>query len=159
MEKLTRPWQGTALGVIDIIGVVMTGFFFLISLFMAEMLSTMFSAQPQIMEGSVEFEGAIEGLEMAPEVGGAMFAGLGLMLGGVFLVTTVLGIFMAIGAFKGQKWSPILTIILVGLSIVTTLFGIMDATSGTFVALVFNAFVMYCAIMSVKSPFFSKKKV
>lgn len=132
-----RPWQGTVLAVLNIIGVVFAFIFGLLFLVLVGILGGMGGA-------------------MEPEVGG-MFAGLmgGLAIGGgIFMIAIgVLLIFMARGALKGQKWSPIVSIVFGVLGILGAL-GAYD--SSMLPTLAINAFILYLGVMCVRHPFYNK---
>jgi len=157
-----RPWQGTALGVVAIIGAVFTGIGFLLSLFAAEMFSAMMSISPEVM---TEMEG-MEGVEAADvltantEIGTAIFGAMGIFFAVIMLAILILHIFIARGAFKGQKWSPIVMIVFVVLGFLGLFSNVADMgiDTGLIIQLAINAFVLYCAIICVKAPFFGKKK-
>lgn len=143
-----RPWQGTALGVIDIIGTVFSFLFALLFLMFQGMIASLLGAAPT----AVDVNGAqIQGAQGVM----AIFAGLGMVMGVVLLGFGVLGIFLARGAFKGQKWSPIVSIIFAALGIVGLL---TSFSSSSVLSLVIDAFTLYVAVMCVKSPYFNKAK-
>ena len=130
-----RPWQGTVLAILNIIGVVFAFIFGLLFLVLIGLL------------------GGVGGT-MEPEMGG-MFVGMmgGFAIGGgIFMIAIgVLLIFMARGALKGQKWSPIVSIVFAVLGIL----GALSAyDSSMLLTLVLNAFILYLGVMCVKHPFY-----
>jgi len=135
-----RPWQGTALGVVDIISAVFSflgGGLFLLA--QGLMMGFMGAADEVTAEGAGAF---------------AMFAGMGIIAGVVLIALGVLSIFMARGSFKGQKWSVIVAMVLSALGILSSLatFG-----GGMIFNLAINGFVLYLAYMCYKNPFYSAK--
>ncbi len=144
-----RPWQATFLGVLDIIATVFAFLFGILFFFMQGFISSLL--------GSGALEGA-EGIDAtnAAEAAGALsfLGGLGAAVGVIFIGLGVLYIFMTRGAFKGQKWSPILSIIFSGLGVLNVL---VNFSTAQIFALVLNLFVVYLAVMCVKSPYFASK--
>ncbi len=105
--------------------------------------------------GTVEVNGVqVEGAEAAQSVL-EKFAGFGVVIGVVLLGLGVLGIFMARGAFKGQKWSPIVSIVFAALAIAVIL---TSFSNSQLFSLALNAFTLYVAVMCVKHPYFNQAK-
>lgn len=154
VSSSVRPWHGTALGVIDIIATVFAFLFGLLFLMFQSVISSFFGeATGTMMVNGVQ----VEGVEAAEAAQGmlAVFAGFGIVIGVVLLGLGVLGIFMARGAFKGQKWSPIVSIVFAALAIV----GVLTSFSNSqLFSLALNAFTLYVAVMCVKSPYFNTVK-
>ncbi|MCU4163905.1 hypothetical protein [Carboxylicivirga caseinilyticus] len=127
MSSTTRPWQGTVLGILNAIGV----FFGLIA-----SLSLL-----------------IAGAAIAPyleQSGLAILAGAGTaLIGGIVLAFVILGIFITIGIFKGQKWTIILSLILTGISLIMNIF------SFNIVGLIINGFMFYLAFTCVKDEYYN----
>ena len=150
MADVKRPWQGTALGIMDIIGVV-GAFLMAIAAF--------------ALQGFFPFLALLGNFMIIFAV---ILIGLG-----------ILAIFMARGAFKGQKWSPILSIIFGILGLLSSFNSLfqrsqqvptgVDAqfyaqvqtaapnTGSVIINIVITLFTLYCAYICVKDPFFSKK--
>ena len=132
-----RPWQGTALGVINIIGTV---FAFVGGLLFLVMFGFLGAASRDL---PVEAAGMVTGV----------FGGLAIA-GGIFLIALgVLYIFMARGAFKGQKWSPIVSVVFAALGIISFL---TNASSEMILTLVLSAFILYLGIVCIKHPFYNR---
>lgn len=144
---MKRPWQGTALGVIDIIAVVFAFLFGLLFLFMQGFISSILGSGDVVVEG-------VDGAAATGLMG--MLAGFAMVIGVVLLLIGVLEIFMARGAFKGQKWSPITSIVLAGLAIAGM---VTNFDNSQIFGLVVDVFILYLSVMCVKSPFYNKPKV
>ena len=151
-KSSVRPWQGTVLGVVDIGATVILflgGLLFLA--FQGLFISVMAN-----LSGTVDANVAVDGMQ--PAVASGVFgvlAGFGAVVGVVLLGLGVLYIFMARGAFRGAKWSPIVSIVLSALAILNMLAGF---TSKGAVSLVVDAFILYIAIVCVKSAYYNKAK-
>ena len=144
-----RPWQGTALGVIDIIGTV--GAFIAALIFLA--FQGMLTGISQMAA-----ESAVTTSESVAATGVFGFLGsMGMVVGVIFLALGVLMIFMAIGAFKGQKWAPIVNIIFAVLGLLSLLSGMGHMGSSTIISLAINVFAGYCAYICISHPFYGKK--
>jgi hypothetical protein len=137
MEDVKRPWQGTALGIMDIIGVVMS-FLLAIAAF--------------ALQGFFPFLALLGNFMI---IFALMLIGFG-----------ILAIFMARGAFKGQKWSPILSIVfgVLGLlSVLNSLFTspttLAASNTGSVIMMniVITLFMLYCASICLKDPFYNQK--
>lgn len=141
MATGNRPWEGTALGVVDIIGVVGAFLFAIMFLFLQGIFSGLGNVAAE--QGEVAASGLM-----------GMFGGFGLAVGFIFIALGILSIFMARGAFKGQKWSPIVSIVLCGLGLLSSLPNLGDFNAGFAVGLLLNIFVIYCGVMCMKSPYY-----
>lgn len=138
--KTDRPWQATALGVIDILATIFSFLFAILLFFMQDFLIGIFSG--------VDVQG-VEGADSAMSILTGFATGFGVLMLGF----GVLYIFMARGAFKGQKWSPIVSIVFGILAVL----GILTNFDNTqIVSLVIDLFTLYCAFVCVKSPYFQK---
>lgn len=124
-NNIVRPWQGTFLAVLMIIGLVLLAIFIPMLFLGAGFIATFLPSQ---------------------------FAGLTMAVGFVFIGFFVLGIFMTIGLFKGQKWATLL-------SMVFSALGVLGAISADFnvLNLLLNAFVLYLGFASFKHPFYNQK--
>jgi len=141
MNTSQRPWEGTALGVIDIIGVVLAFLGAISFLF----LQSVFSGLGSI--AAVEGEVAASGLA-------SMVGGLGLGVGILLLGVGILLIFMARGAFNGQKWTVITNLVFAILGLLSVLSGLGNINSMLIVNLVINGFAGYCAIKCMKNSYY-----
>jgi len=80
-----------------------------------------------------------------------MIAGLGTTLIAVVMIPfLILGLFITIGLFKGQKWAVILSLIF------TVIGTVGNITTLSYLGLAFNAFFIYCLIICLKEPFYNK---
>lgn len=134
-----RPWQGTTLGVLNIIGVVFAFLFGLMAIVLVGFLGGSSEFMP------AEFSGMFTGL----------MGGLAVALSVFMIAMGVLLIFMARGAFKGQKWAPMASIVFAAIGILSA---ISAYESQMLLTLVINGFVLYLGIMCVKHPFYNRKK-
>lgn len=133
-----RPWQGTALGVCNIIGTVFLFLSGLVFVAFQGMLTSFLATNSSQMGGET---GAI-----------ALLAGMGVVLGVILLGLGVLYLFVTMGVFKGQKWAVIFSLIFAALGVLGSL------TSFQIFGLVINGFVLYVAIMCYKDPFYGGGK-
>ena len=133
-EKVSRPWQGTVLGILYIISIVLLAILLPIMLLMA------------IGGSALGFMSNINS-GMATLIGGSMLI-MSLFLIGVF----ILQIFITRGIFKGQKWAVIISII----------FAILDLASliGNFhiIPFVIIGLFSYLSIACLLHPFYGGKK-
>ena len=145
---MKRPWEGTALGVVDIIATVFAflgalGFLFLQSV----ITGFLTSAQTT---GDITVTGPATGIF-------SMFASLGIVIGVILIGLGVLSIFLARGSFKGQKWTVIVNLIfgILGLlSALSSLGGTM--ANQVYMNLAIDAFVIYCSVMCLKNAYYNK---
>lgn len=155
MADTKRPWQGTSIGVIDIIGVVGAFIFAILFLFLQGALQGLLGGVQQGLTDLTTEEAKVASVGVQGMLG--MLAGMGMAIGIVLIGIGILAIFMARGAFKGQKWSPVLSIVFSILGILGGLSSISNV-SNSLVPLVLNVFVLYCSIMCLKDPFYNQKK-
>ncbi len=135
-----RPWQGTTLGVLYIIGLIILGLM-ITALIVAiagggAMLSQMMQQSSEIASFPIEtFLGTMGTLLLIPIIG-------------IFILI----IFMTIGIFKGQNWAVIVAIIF-------TVLGLLSCFTNNihYFSLALNAFILYLEIMCVKHPFYTHK--
>jgi len=99
------------------------------------------------------------GAEAVVAAGGlmGMLAGFSAVIGIVLIAIGVLLIFMTRGAFKGQKWSPIVSVVFVVLGLLSLISNFAGVNGSLIFSLVVNLFTLYCAIMCIKSPYFGSK--
>lgn len=153
---MARPWQGTFLGVINIIGVVFSFLAAILFLFMQGYLSSMMG---QMTTSMTNVEGGAVSPETAQATAGlmSMLGGMGAVAGIIFIAVGVLLVFMARGAFRGQKWTLIVSLVfgILGLlGFISTLMQRGDAGS-QIVSLVINLLMVYCAYICLKSPYYN----
>ncbi len=133
VQNLSRPWQGTVLGVVNILGLAVFGVMLMILFFGGNFL-TEFVQDSQL----------------------SMIFGLGTIIIMIFMIPfVILGVFVTIGTFKGQKWAVIVMLIFTALALFGALSSLFTADgSNVFGSLVINGFILYCAIASLKDPFY-----
>ncbi len=133
-EKVSRPWQGTVLGILYIISIVLLAILLPIMLLMA------------IGGSALGFMSNINS-GMATLIGGSMLI-MSLFLIGVF----ILQIFITRGIFKGQKWAVIISII----------FAVLDLASLIrnfhIVPFVIIGLFLYLSIACFLHPFYGGEK-
>jgi hypothetical protein len=135
LDKNQRPWQGTVLGVVNIIGLVVST--------MVLML---------VMFGSSFLAG------MADDPVFSFIFGAGALVITLFVLPLIiLGVFMTIGLFKGQKWAVILMLIFTVIALISGLGGIAGSVGGynDFGNVVVNTFLLYCEIVALKDPYYN----
>ena len=132
-QSTVRPWQGTVLGVVNIISLVMAAMMFLFLSFGSSLVAG-FTQDPLV----------------------TTIMNFGVMVAVLFAIPfLVLGVFVTIGVFKGQKWAVILMLIFSAIAILGGLTELFTGTGNTlYLALVINGFILYCEIISVKNPFY-----
>jgi len=133
-NKVSRPWQGTILAVLQIIGLV------IIAMFMPFVLLIVLGGS---MLGFVKDAGP--GLAM-------LFGGGGLVLFLFLLFFFILGIFIVRGLFKGQKWVIIISLLFSALNMAQLIFNF-----NIFSALMLALF-LYLEITCLLHPFYNRKK-
>jgi len=127
--NVSRPWQGTLMGVLNAIGIAL-GFIAVLAL----------------LFGGTFIAAALQ------ETGVSMLAGLGTtIIAVIILPILILGLFITLGLFKGQKWAVIIAMVFTALSIIGNI------TTFNIFALVLNAFFIYCYVMCLKAPFYNQK--
>jgi len=137
-NKALRPWQGTTLGIWNIIGVVMTGLTIVLILIL--------------------FAG---GLSLIDQIQGVDIPGLQMITTlGAFILIPLVPIFLLIffitkGIFKGKKWAIIVSLILTILAILQYIFN-FELNSSIF-WLAINGFLLWAEIVCLRHPFYNKK--
>ncbi len=134
VNKTTRPWQGTFLAVLNIIGLIFTAMFIPFALLI-------------VIGGSM--------LSFIEDIGPGMamlFGGGGLILFLMLLFFFILGIFIVRGLFKGQKWVLIVSLIFSALGVIQLVFNF-----SLFSALLMVLFI-YLEIACLIHPFYGGKK-
>ena len=132
-ENIVRPWQGTLLGIVNIIGLVMAAFMVLLLMF-----------------GSSFLAGFVDEPDFAFIFGlGALF----LML--LVIPFIILGVFVTIGIFKGQRWAVIVMLVFTAIALLSALANIFTGTEHhAWGSLIINGFVFYCEIAVLKDPYY-----
>ena len=129
-NPLRRPWQGTALGILCLIGIL------LIALFV----------------GKLGYEGFRAG-EMGNMIG--IFAVSGL----IFLIPLViLKVIMAIGILRGKKWAIILMLVFTALSIMGGILSITLGFVVFLGVILYHGLLMWAEIICLKHPYYNRKK-
>jgi hypothetical protein len=129
-----RPWQGTFLAVLNIIGLIFTGLFIPFAILIivgGSMLSSVEKINP--------------GMAM-------LFGGGGLVILLILLFFFILGIFIVRGLFKGQKWAVIISLVFSALGVIQLVFN-FDLFSALLTAL-----FLYLEISCLLHPFYGGKK-
>ncbi len=132
-QNLNRPWQGTVLGVVNILGLAMSGVMLMILFFGGSFLAE------YIQDSQL-----------------SMIFGIGTIFILIFIIPfVILGIFVTIGTFKGQKWAVIVMLIFTAMALFGALSSLFTADGyNAFGSLVINGFILYCVIVSLKDPFY-----
>lgn len=129
-----RPWQGTVLAILHIIGLIFLGLFLPFALIIG------------VIGGMLTFVEEVNP-SLAMSVGGG---GLALFL--VLLAFFILGIFITRGIFKGKRWVIIVSLILSAMGVFQLAFNFE-----LFSALLMALFV-YLEIACLLHPFYNSKK-
>ncbi len=133
MQTIKRPWQGTALGVLNIIGLVL----------LAATLIFVFTIVGSTIVGSTILDTAANKSNFI----GALLEYKFIILIPIALLY-ILGVLITIGIFNGQKWAII----------VSLAFSIIGAISEVeVISLLISALVIYLEIYCLKHPFYGKK--
>ena len=134
-----RPWEGTTLGVLDIIGLVLSG----IALAMLTFA---------IVGGGAILSQMAQGSEMQNFPMASFLGTMGTFLLIPVILFFILGVFITVGIFKGQKWAVIVSIIFTALALLSSF-----SQGIQYFSLALNAFFLYLEIMCIKHPFYNKK--
>ena len=133
-EQLSRPWQGTVLGVVYILTIVM----------MVIMLPILLL---------VALGGSALGFMSDMNNGLAMLLGGGMLIMSLFLIATlILQIFVTRGIFKGQKWTVIISIVFIALDLSSLI------RDFYLITLIIDGALMYLSIACLLHPFYGGKK-
>lgn len=127
-KKPIRPWQGTMLGVLNILGMVMLG----VTTIMIFIGGAIFSS---MSGGEVPM--------------GIMMGTMGTFIAIPLLLITILGIFVTIGIFKGKKWALITTMIFVAISLLNSFLQV------NIISLIVNGLYIYAGYICFKDPYYS----
>ena len=133
-DSSTRPWQGTVLAVLNIIGLIFTAMFIPFAILIivgGGMLSFMEDVNPII---------------------GLLFGGGGLVFLFILLFFFILGVFVIRGLFKGRRWTIIVSLIFSILSLVGVVFDF------SFFSLIVTSLFLYLEITCLMHPFYGNGK-
>jgi len=122
-----RPWQGTLLGILNIIGLVGLALLTIAAFIGGSMLAS-----------------------LIPVWG--MLGGIGMALGFIFMAIWILVFFMTRGIFKGQKWTIILSLIFTALGLLGS---IMSIKTMFFSAIIY-AGMLYLEVVCLKDPYYNR---
>jgi hypothetical protein len=122
-----RPWQGTLLGVLNIIG--------LVALALAIVLA---------------FVGGSMLVSLLPVWG--MLGGIGMALGFILIAIWILVFFITKGIFKGQRWAIIVSLIFTGIALLSSIMNISEM----FFSLLIYAGMLYLEVVCLKDPYYNK---
>ena len=133
-EQVSRPWQGTVLGVIYILTIAM----------MVIMLPILLL---------VALGGSALGFMSNMNNGLAMLLGGGMLIMSLLLIAIfILQIFVIIGIFKGQKWAVITSIVFITLGLSSLI------QNFSWTTLIIDGALMYLSIACLLHPFYGGKK-
>ncbi len=130
-----RPWQGTTLGVLQIIGPVIIGLTTIGVLLLAAVGSKMMAT----------YLDDLVIREIMEEVGIFIFL--------IFAGLVVLYIFVIRGIFRGSQWAIIASLILSVLGVLGSL-----SKEGSLFVITWSGFMIYLEIVCLKHPFYKSKK-
>ena len=150
MTQVSRPWQGTLLGVLASIGAALTALF---AILMIVAQGFFISLLGGVSTGLQETGADVATANVA--AGGILGMMSGFMwVAGIFMLAlAVLDFFIARGLFKGQKWTLILIIIFGVLGALGTL-----SQGPQWGGLVIDAAVVVIAATVIKHPFYNQAK-
>lgn len=134
-QSVSRPWQGTMLGVFNIIGLVALGVALVLLIMMVVGGSAMLS---EIAQSDLPI--------------GSMFGTIGTFLLVPLILMFALSIFITRGIFKGQKWTIIATMTFTILGLLSSLFNM------AIISIAISSLLLYAEIFCLKSPFYNKNK-
>ena len=133
-QQNVRPWQGTVLGIANILGLAMGALMLTLVMFGSSFLAGM--AQDPVFS--------------------FIFGAGALVIILLVLPFIVLEVFITIGMFKGQKWAVIVMLIFTVIALLGGLGGLFANTDGyhSYVSVAVHGFLLYCEIASLKDPFY-----
>jgi len=148
-EQNTRPWQGTTLGILNIIGIVF------LTLILVPMITL--TVIGFLIGGAT----AIQMPEFMPE--GFMLIGtIAILIGLIIsLIFYILSIIITVGVFKGTKWTIILSIIFSILGVISNIISAItntDQINFIIIPLIIIAFFLYLEFACLNHPFYNKNK-
>lgn len=151
VKKITRPWQGTTMGVLVGIEAATTLLLGVILLFGGSFTNGLMGGmQIMGMQNTTPMDGMMLGF----------FASMGIYLAFFFLAAGVLDFLIAKGFFNGKFWAVALTSFFVGLSVLTGIFQVFTSGNHTrlssFIGLVIAGFIAYLCYSCWVSAFYRK---
>ena len=134
-QQNMRPWQGTILGIANILGLAMGAILLTLVLFGRSLLTEM--APPDPMFSFIFSAGALVFIMLV-------------------LPFIILEVFVTIGVFKGQKWAVVLMLIFTAIALLSGIAEIFANSDGyhSYVSIAVHGFLLYCEIASLKDPFY-----
>ena len=134
-QAIQRPWQGTVLGVLNIVALVFSGLIILV-LIIALLFGASFIAP------------YLDNIQMPVNLG--VTAIIAIVLAFV-IPFSILYIFVTIGIFKGAKWALIVHLIL-------SILGITGNISSFHIfGLAVQILIIYCCIVCLGHPFYNRR--
>ena len=128
-NRISRPWQGTALGIFSIIGILLI----------------------TLLVGKLGYEGFKAG-EMGIMIG--IFAVSGL----IFLIPLfILKVIMAIVILRGKKWAIVLMLVFTALSILGGIFSVALGFIFYIFVMLYHGLLMWAEIICLKHPYYNQK--
>lgn len=124
--EVNRPWQGTLLGILNIVGLVGLAILTIGAFIGGSLLSSLFA-------------------------GFALLSGLGMAIGFIFMALWILVFFITRGIFKGAKWAVIVSIVFTVLGIIPAIMNISEM----FLTLVIYAGMLYLEVFCLKDPYYN----
>ena len=133
-QQNVRPWQGTLLGIANILGLAMGAMLLTLVMFGSSFLASM--AQDPVFS--------------------FIFGAGALVIILLVLPLIVLEVFITIGVFKGQKWAVIMMLIFTAIALIGGLGELFADTGGhhSYVSFTVHGFLLYCEIAALKDPFY-----
>ena len=150
-RKITRPWQGTMMGVLAAIETAATLILGVILLFGGSFTNGFMGGMQMMgMQNATPMDGMALGL----------LSSMGIYLAFFFLAAGVLDFFIAKGFFSGKFWVVALTSFFVGLSVLTGIFQVFTSGNHTrlssFIGLIIAGFIAYLCYSCWVSAFYRK---
>lgn len=132
-----RPWQGTILAILNIIGLVFS-FFIVVVLFAA------------LLFGAAFLEPYMGNIDLPVSLG---ITAVLLIVMAFIVPFSILYIFITVGIFKGAKWAIIAHLVLTALGLLG------NFTAMHFMAILFQAFIVYACIVCLKDPYYNVSSI
>ena len=137
-----RPWQGTALGILSILSIVVLGITILLLLMVSFGADSLLSQFGQMSGANLSnYHFASLGIKWA--VGATLLA---------IIPFWIVQFFVTRGIFKGTRWTIIYSIVLTGLFILGQLNVVL--LPPVLLAFGMNCFMLYLEIVCVKHPYY-----
>lgn len=162
MTKISRPWQGTTIGVLNVLSIILM-FIIALLLFVAGSWITSFMTGTAEISGNVTAAKGVSGMITSFMVPVAI----------VIIILAIVGIFIAKGVFNGAKWAIIVNVVLATLGALGSLGNLsggnglntkmaLEATKGhsggPFISLVIYIAIIALGVMCHKDPFYNQEK-